>query len=144
MTRNLTIVCVVRKLQKNFFADCEVPSLLPCEVLFDELATGTSKVVEGISDVLTNVDLPVGVGNLINNLHEQSARLSQLRSSRSLGIDDIFIEGISTFEPRHVHDFGNGVLLGCIEFFGAGQVSWLYFLNCLWSAASSATCACCF
>ena len=144
MTRNLTIVCVVRKLQKNFFADCEVPSLLFCKVLFDEFATGTSKVVEGISDVLTDVDLPIGIGNFVNHLHEPQGRLSQLRSSRSLDIDDIFIEGISTFKPCHVHDFGNRVLPGCIQFFGASQVSWLYFLDCLWSTASSATRTSCF
>ncbi len=69
MARNLAIGCGVRELQEYFFSDGEVPSLLSGKVLFDELAVGTSKVVDGVGEVLTDVDFPVWVGDLINNLH---------------------------------------------------------------------------
>src|SRR5713226_869173 len=63
--------------------------------------------------------------------------------SSPLSVDHVFIEGISASETGHLHDFGNRILLGRIEFFGACEVSWLYFLGRLWSAAASASCACC-
>ncbi len=69
MARNLAIVCGVRELQEYLFSDGEVPSLLSGKVFFDELAVGTSKVVDGVGEVLTDVDLPVWVGDLVNNLH---------------------------------------------------------------------------
>lgn len=70
MTRNLAIVRTVRELQKNFLADRKVPSLLSGKVLLDQFAIGASKVVEGVSDVLTDVDLSIGIGDLVNNLQE--------------------------------------------------------------------------
>ncbi len=63
--------------------------------------------------------------------------------SSPLSVDHVFIEGISASETGHLHDFGNRVVLGRIEFFGACQISWFYFLNRFWSAAASAACACC-
>lgn len=69
MARNFAIFCGVRELQKYFFSDGEVPSLLSGKVFFYELAVGTSKVVDGVGDVLTDVDLPVWISDLVNNLH---------------------------------------------------------------------------
>ena len=54
----------------------------------------------------------------------------------------ILIKGVSAFETGHLHNFLNRILLGNIEFFGACQVSWFYFLDSFWSAASPATCTC--
>ena len=69
MARNFAIVRDVGELLKYFFSDGEVPSLLSGKVFFDELAVGTSKVVNGVGEILTDVDLPVWVGDLVNNLH---------------------------------------------------------------------------
>ena len=69
MARNLAIGCGIRELQQYFFSDGEVLSLLSCKVLFDELAVGTSKVVDGVGEILTDIDLTVRVGDLVNNLH---------------------------------------------------------------------------
>jgi len=69
MARNLAIVCGVRELQEYFFSDGEAQSYLSGKVFFDELAIGTSKVVDGVGKILTDVDLPVWVGYLVNNLH---------------------------------------------------------------------------
>ena len=63
------MVCVVRKLSEDLFANDKIPSLLSGKVLLDELAIGTSKVVEGVGDVLTDVNLPIGIGDLVNDLH---------------------------------------------------------------------------
>jgi hypothetical protein len=72
---NLAIVCIVRKLQKNFFTDRGVPALLSCKVLFDELATGASKVVDVVSDILTDIELPLWVRDLVNHFHPLLASL---------------------------------------------------------------------
>lgn len=69
LAMNLAIVCIVRKLQKNFFADREVSSLLSGKVLFYQSATSTSKVVERIGDILTDVDLSIRIDDLVNNFH---------------------------------------------------------------------------
>jgi hypothetical protein len=69
VARNLAIVRGIRELQEYLFSDGEVPSLLSGKVFFDELAVGTSKVVDGIGAVLTDMDLPVWVGDLVNNPH---------------------------------------------------------------------------
>jgi hypothetical protein len=37
-------------------------------------------------------------------------------------VDHVFIEGISASETGHLHDFGNRVVLGSIEFFGACHI----------------------
>ena len=66
---NLAIVYIVRKLQKNFFADREVPSLLSGKVLFNQLAAGTSKVVGVVSDILIDRDLPLWAHHLVNHLY---------------------------------------------------------------------------
>jgi len=66
---HFAVVCGVRKLQEYFFSDGEVSPLLPRKVFFDELAVGTSKVVEGVSEVLTNIDFAVWIGDLVNDLH---------------------------------------------------------------------------
>jgi 3-hydroxyisobutyrate dehydrogenase-like beta-hydroxyacid dehydrogenase len=55
----------------------------------------------------------------------------------------IFVEGISAFEAGHMHNFLDRIFLGGIEFFCTQQVSWFYFLDCLWSTASPAACASC-
>ena len=68
MPINLAFVCGVRELQEYFFSDDEVLSLLLRKVLFDKLAIGTSKVVEGVGEVLTDVDFAVRIGDFVNNL----------------------------------------------------------------------------
>ena len=68
---------------------------------------------------------------------------SSPQSVDPVSVHDIFIEGISASETGHLHDFGNRVVLGRIEFFGACQISWFYFLNRFWSAVASTACACC-
>jgi hypothetical protein len=57
LAENLAIVCGIWKLQEYFFSDSEVLSLLPGKVLFDELAVSTSKVVDSVGAVLTDVNL---------------------------------------------------------------------------------------
>ena len=69
MAVHLAVVCGVRKLQEYFFSDGEVSPLLSRKVFFDELAVGASKVVEGISEVLANIDFAVWIGDFVNNLH---------------------------------------------------------------------------
>jgi len=69
MAVHLAIVCGIRELQEYFFSDGEVSPLLSGKVLFDELAVGTSKVVEGVSEVLADIDFAVWIGDLVNNLH---------------------------------------------------------------------------
>lgn len=75
LARNLTIVRGIWKLHEYFFSDGEVPSLLSGKILFDKLTVGTAKVIDGIGEVLTDVDLPVWVGDLVNNLHYLSFAL---------------------------------------------------------------------
>ncbi len=67
---NLAVVYGVRELQEYSFSDDEVSSLLLRKVLFDKLAIGTSKVVEGVGEVLTDVDFAVRIGDLVNNLQK--------------------------------------------------------------------------
>src|SRR5258708_971066 len=69
MAVHLAVVYGVRKLQEYFFSDGEVSPLLSGKVFFDELAVGASKVVEGVSEVLTDVDFAVWIGDLVNDLH---------------------------------------------------------------------------
>lgn len=69
LASNLTIVCIVRELQKDFFSDREVLPLLSGKILLDEFTIGTAKVIEGIGDILADVDLPVWIGDFVNNLH---------------------------------------------------------------------------
>ena len=75
----LAIIRGVRKLQEYFFSDDEVLSLLSGKVLFDELAVGTSKVVDGVGAILTYVNLPIWVGDLVNNLHFSLVTFAHLR-----------------------------------------------------------------
>ena len=67
---NLAVVCGVRELQEYFFSDDEVLLLLSWKVLFDKLAVVTSKVVEGVGEVLADVDFTVRIGDLVNNLQK--------------------------------------------------------------------------
>ena len=69
MAINLAVVYGVRELQEYFFSDGEVSPLLSGKVLFDELAVRTTKVVDGVSKVLTDVDFAVRIGDLVNNFH---------------------------------------------------------------------------
>lgn len=69
MAINLTIVCGIREFQKYFFSDGEVPPLLSRKVFLDELAVCTSKVVEGVSEVLAYINFAVRIADLVNNLH---------------------------------------------------------------------------
>jgi len=69
MAINLTVVSGVREFQKYFFSDGEVLRLLSRKVFFDEPAVGTSKVVEGVGEVLAYVNFTVRIGDLVNNLH---------------------------------------------------------------------------
>ena len=69
MAVHLAVVCGVRELQEYFFSDNEVSPLLSCKVLFDKLAVGASKVVEGVGEVLAYVDFAVWIGDFVNNLH---------------------------------------------------------------------------
>src|SRR5260370_34366111 len=72
MPRYLSIVRIVRKLHEYLFSYSEVSPLLSGKVLFNELAAGASKIVEGICYILSYVDLPIWVRDLINNLHSPS------------------------------------------------------------------------
>ncbi len=65
MAVHLAVVCGVRKLQEYFFSDGEVSPLLSRKVFFDELAVGTSKVVEGVGEVLADVDFAVRYFSLL-------------------------------------------------------------------------------
>lgn len=69
MAVNLAVVCGVRELQEYFFSDGEVSPLLSCKVFFDKLAVGASKVVDGVSEVLADVDFAVRIGDFVNHLH---------------------------------------------------------------------------
>src|SRR5260221_2775117 len=69
MAIHLAVVCGVRELQEYFFSDGEVLPLLSRKVLFDEPTVGTSKVVEGVGEVLANVDFAVRIADLVNDLH---------------------------------------------------------------------------
>ena len=69
MAINLAVVCDIRELQEYFFSDNEVSPLLSCKVIFDELAVGTTKVINGVGEVLADVDFAVRIGDLVNNLH---------------------------------------------------------------------------
>ena len=69
MAVHLAVICGIRELQEYFFSDGEVSSLLSRKVFFDELAVGASKVVEGVGEVLADVDFAVWVGDLVNDLH---------------------------------------------------------------------------
>ena len=44
-------------------------------------------------------------------------------------MDYILIKGIPAFEAGHLHNFLDGIVLGCIEFFGAGQITQFYFFD---------------
>ena len=55
MTINLAVVCGIREFQKYFFSDGETLPLLSRKVFLDELAVRTSKVVEGVSEVLAYI-----------------------------------------------------------------------------------------
>jgi hypothetical protein len=68
MAVHLAVVCGIRELQEYFFSDGEVSPLLSDKVFFDELAVGTSKVVEGVGEVLADVDFAVWIGDLVNDL----------------------------------------------------------------------------
>ena len=59
MAVHLAVVCGIRELQEYFFSDGEVSPSLSRKVFFDALAVGTSKVVEGVSEVLTDRDFAV-------------------------------------------------------------------------------------
>jgi hypothetical protein len=69
MTINLAVVCEVREFQEYFFSDGEVLPLLSGKVFFYELAIGTPKIVDSVSEVLVYVDFTVWIGDLVNNLH---------------------------------------------------------------------------
>jgi hypothetical protein len=56
-------------------------------------------------------------------------------------MDYILIKGISAFEAHHLQNFLDGIVLGCIEFFGAGQITRFYFLDGFRPTPSSAACA---
>src|SRR5258708_31204726 len=82
--------------------------------------------------------------SFINQKHYSSDLLKERMRILLLGIDYVFIKGISAFETGHLHNFGNGVFLGSIEFFRPCQVSWFYFLNCFWPASFAPASASCF
>jgi hypothetical protein len=69
MTINLAAVCGIREFQKYFFSDGEILPLLSRKVFLDELAVRTSKVVEGVSEVLAYINFAIRIGDLVDNLH---------------------------------------------------------------------------
>jgi hypothetical protein len=71
LASNLTIVCVVKEFSQDFLSDREVPSLFPGKILGDEFTIGTTKVVDIIGGIVTNIDLSIWIRDLINNLHMQ-------------------------------------------------------------------------
>jgi hypothetical protein len=53
---------------KNLFTDSEVQLLLKREVRTDQLTGSTSEVVHVVNQILADVDLSIGVGDLIDRL----------------------------------------------------------------------------
>jgi hypothetical protein len=53
-----------------FLPNRKVPTLFSGEILFNEAAASASKVIQGICQVLTDVDFAVWVGNFIDDFHE--------------------------------------------------------------------------
>ena len=61
-------VCGVLGLPEDLFTDREVSQLFSGEVLTDQLVVGASEVVGTVCQVAADVDLPVRVCNLVNDL----------------------------------------------------------------------------
>ena len=54
---------------QDFFPDREVPPLLSSEISLNESAIGAAKVIELVRQILADVNLPVRVGDLVDDLH---------------------------------------------------------------------------
>ncbi len=61
MAINLTVVCGIQEFQKYFFSDCEVLPLPSRKVFLNELAVRTSKVAEGVSDILAYINFAIWI-----------------------------------------------------------------------------------
>jgi hypothetical protein len=49
--------------------NCEVPSLLNCEILSNQIIAGTAKIVDVVVAILPNINLSVWVGDLVDDHH---------------------------------------------------------------------------
>ena len=56
-------------LPQYFAPDREVPSLLPSKVLGNKRTSRASKIVDAVGQILADVDLPVWIGDSVNDLH---------------------------------------------------------------------------
>lgn len=59
-------------LPKDLLTDREMVPFFPCEVLGDEFAVGAPKVVDAVGQILANVDLPIRICDLVDDLHRLS------------------------------------------------------------------------
>src|SRR5438309_624065 len=57
-------------LPKNLTSDCEVASLFASEIYGNQCARGTSEVVDAVGYLLPDINLPIRVGNLVNDFHK--------------------------------------------------------------------------
>jgi hypothetical protein len=55
-------------LPQDFSPDREVPALLPGEVARDQFVVCAPEIVDAVGNVLTDIDLSVWIGNLVNGL----------------------------------------------------------------------------
>ena len=56
------------RLPEDFLPDRKVFALLACEVCSDDIMLCASKVIDAIRQILSNVDLPVWVGDFVDDL----------------------------------------------------------------------------
>lgn len=57
------------RLPENLSCDGKVESLIPGEVLRDEVIVSATKVVDAVGTILANVNLAIRVGDLVDNVH---------------------------------------------------------------------------
>lgn len=60
-----------RGLPKNFLSDRKVSLLFGSEVSFDETPVCAAEVIQRSGEIFSNIDLPVRVGDPVNDLHAQ-------------------------------------------------------------------------
>jgi hypothetical protein len=59
-------------LPQDLLTDREITPFFPCEVLGDEFAVGAAKVVDAVGQILANVNLPIRICDLVDDLHQLS------------------------------------------------------------------------
>src|SRR5882724_674832 len=56
-------------LPENLFCDGEAASLFQGEILSNQVTVRATEIVDAVRPILTHVNLPIGVGNLVNDVH---------------------------------------------------------------------------